>query len=378
MHYDFLLSNKEFKKSKKLVLFCNQSSFDFRRKQYLFDILIDQVKLKRILMPEHGLFSEIQDQGNIGNRAYRNVECISLYDKEEGITKPTKEFLSDSDGFIIDIQDVGVRYFTYTFHLFAILDLISKLNTDLPIFIIDRKNPIGTKCEGSVIQSEYQSFLGPAGLIHRHGLSTGQLCEWYIKRNSLSICLYKIEFPDSKQHLFIPPSPNLPSQNSLNVYPGQCFWEATTFSEGRGTTLPFELVGSPNLSIEIATKISLSFNKLFSDKAFIRPTFFIPVFHKHMNRTCVGWHLFIENDQTYHTILGSLFLMQQSNLYLDNQKFWREGAYEFDSSHTAACLLLGDDDLIGFVDGQISSKLIEDKLISEEENWKLIVAELKS
>ena len=369
MPYNALFSHHKYISAKRIVLFCNQSSYDFSQNNYLFDILIEEGKLHRILMPEHGLFSEYQDQENIGNITYKNIPCISMYNKADSTTGPDTSMFEDADLLLIDVQDVGVRYFTYTTHMFLLLQFLSKKFPAMPVIVIDRPNPTGKKVEGTIIEGRYTSFLGQSGMIHRHGMSAGELCDWYIRQYTLDILLHKVNYFTRHKH-FIPPSPNLPSIQSLEVYPGQCFWEATTFSEGRGTTRPFELFGHPDISFKTSEQISQLFNKKYSGLAFLRPTFFMPVYHKHKDKTCCGWQIMIENPDKYHTLTGTLDIMRWVKSMATEIDLWRPGKYEFDSEATAAQLLIGDDDLIGYVNGEIDETQILDKLISAQKNWE--------
>lgn len=369
MPYTSLFSHQKYISAKRIVLFCNQSSYDFNQKKYLFDMIAEEGKLHRILIPEHGLFSEYQDQENIGNISYKDIPCFSMYNKETETTGPEKWMFEDADLLLIDVQDVGVRYFTYTTHMFLLLQFLSKKFPAMPVIVIDRPNPIGKNVEGTIIEGRYTSFLGQSGMIHRHGMSTGELCDWYIRQYTLDILLHKVNYCTRHKH-FIPPSPNLPSMQSLEVYPGQCFWEATTFSEGRGTTRPFELFGHPDISFKTSEQISQLFNKKYSGLAFLRPTFFMPVYHKHKDKTCCGWQIMIENPDKYHTLTGTLDIMRWVKSMATEIDFWRPGKYEYDSEATAAQLLIGDDDLIGYVNGEIDETQILDKLISAQNNWE--------
>lgn len=350
----------------KVCLFCNQSSFDFEKKKYLFDILIEQNKLAKILLPEHGLFAEIQDQVPIENRTYKNIPCHSLYDKQSHQEQSNLNLFDGIDAILMDIQDVGVRYFTYISHLFYLLSALN--DTKIPIFIIDRPNPIGKKVEGTVIQADYASFLGSKGLIHRHGMSVGDLAKWYVNQNQLSLNITLLDYKNDS-HFFIPPSPNLPTENSLLVYPGQCFWEATTFSEGRGTTRPFEIFGHPHLTIKEIERIAAIYNLEIQGISFLRPTQFKPTFHKHQHQNCFGWQLFVENKEQYHSIFSTLFLMRIVKENCPNLEFWLKGTYEFDSTYTAAQTLIGDDRLIDFVNGKITIQAVKEIFSKAEQDW---------
>ena len=369
MSFSALFDHKIYQRSSKICLLCNQTSFDFGKKRYLFDLIADEGKLYRLLLPEHGLFSEMQDQENVDDAKYRGVQCYSLYNKRMHVTGAEKYMAENCDLVVIDIFDVGVRYYTYSTHMFGLLRMLDIYFAGMPVLILDRPNPAGTRIEGTIIQEEYTSFLGTSGMIHRHGMSTGQLCQRYIKSNKLSIDIHKVAF-DTKYFRFIMPSPNLPASESLMVYPGQCFWEATTLSEGRGTTRPFEIFGHPDLTMEKADQISQIFNQKFLNLAFLRPIKFIPVYHKHKDRTCTGWQLSLQDHLQYHCIFGTLTLMRWVNESLGKEAFWRQGPYEFDSDATAAQLLIGDDDLIAYVNGIKVEGEVMHKLQKSEEGWR--------
>ncbi|HRD82112.1 MAG: DUF1343 domain-containing protein [Saprospiraceae bacterium] len=354
MNYNALFQHPDFAQAKRIVFFGNQSSFDFRRGAYLFDLLIEEGRLLRILAPEHGLFSEMQDQVGKDSHAYRGVECRSLYDSSKLNVVPDAGCFLGADALLVDIPDVGARYFTYTTHLFWLLKSLTDNDIDLPVFLIDRPNPAGTKVEGTPLPERYASFVGLPGLRHRHGMSTGQLADWMLGRLSAEIRLFKIQYVLPPGQMPINPSPNIPHHSTIQVYPGQCFWEATTWSEGRGTTRPFELFGHPDLSRQSCTEMAAAFNARFAGRALLRPTTFIPFFHKHEGRECRGFQLHLLDGAAYPTVFGALFLMRMARERMPEGAFWRPGAYEFDSECTAAQILIGDDLLIEYVNGEVS------------------------
>ena len=369
--YHNLFQHRGFIQSKNIAVFCNQSAFDFNQKKYLIDLLIEEKDLSAILIPEHGLFAEQQDQEKIKNRDYKGIPCISMYNKAGLAANTIEEHLTQTDALIVDIRDVGVRYYTYTNHLFQLLSIIDKKSIQIPLFIINRNNPIGSKIEGTLIKPEYASLLGEEGILHRHGMNLDKLCDWYVHKASLNLNLINIKISSHSTH-FIPPSPNLPTVNSLHVYPGQCLWEATTFSEGRGTTTPFELFGHPKLSITFTQWLAMKFNRKFIGLAFLRPTSFIPTHHKHQGLICQGWQLHLEDKESYHTIFSTLFLMRIIREEFPALNFWLPGAYEFDSPLTAAQTLIGDDNLIEYVNGNQREAIIL-KLFKESENtWSTL------
>ena len=370
MNYNALFQHPEFAEKKHIVFFGNQSSYDFQRGAYLFDLLIQEHRLLRMLAPEHGLFSEMQDQIGKDSHTYRGVECRSLYDSAKLSVLPDVGCFIGADALLVDIPDVGARYFTYTTHLFWLLQSLSDNGIDLPVFIIDRPNPAGTKVEGTRLPERYASFVGLPGLLHRHGMSTGQLAAWMLGRLSSPVRVFTIPYPLPPGEILINPSPNIPQHSTIQVYPGQCFWEATTWSEGRGTTRPFEVVGHPDLSWTSCIEMAAAFHARFAGQALLRPLVFIPFFHKHEGRECRGfqWHLL--DGAAYHTIFGTLYLMRMARERMSEGEFWRPGSYEFDSECTAAQILIGDDVLIGYVNGEVSEAEVLMRLEAEEKAFE--------
>lgn len=369
MHYKYLFDQPAFGAARRIVFFGNQSSFDFFSGRYLFDMLIEQKRLLRMLIPEHGLFSELQDQVGRDDGTYHGVECRSLYDTEKQNVMPDPSCFQGADALLVDIPDVGARYFTYTTHLYWMLKCLIDNAIDLPVFIIDRPNPAGSKVEGAPLDARYASFVGVEGLLHRHGMSTAQLAGWMQRRLGSSVEWIRIPWPASLEDIPISPSPNIPHLSAIRVYPGQCFWEATTFSEGRGTTRPFELFGHPDLPWTACTSLAAQFNRKFSRQAMLRPVKFIPGFHKHQDLVCHGFQLHLLDAATYHSVFGSLYIMRAIMPHFGREGFWRPGAYEFDSPCTAAQVLIGDDLLIGYVEGVVAEAEVMMHLRTEEARW---------
>lgn len=370
MHYGPLFQHPAFQKARRIVFFGNQSSYDFKAGAYLFDLLIYQKRLWRILAPEHGLFSEMQDQEGRDSGLYHGVECRSLYDTGKQQVVPQPSCFEGADALLVDIPDVGARYFTYATHLYWLLRCLRDNQLSLPVFLIDRPNPAGSKVEGTPLEARYASFVGLEGLVHRHGLSTGQLAQWMLHRLGGSVDLIPIPYALPTGALPIQPSPNIPHWSTVQAYPGQCLWEATTWSEGRGTTRPFELFGHPDLPWAVCQEMAAHFNRRFAGQALLRPLRFIPFFHKHQGQECQGFQLHLLDAEAYHCLFGSLYLLRLARAHFGSQAFWRPGTYEFDSPCTAAQVLIGDELLIGYVDGEVPEADVLQHLASAEEGWR--------
>ncbi|MEI9809593.1 MAG: exo-beta-N-acetylmuramidase NamZ domain-containing protein [Bacteroidota bacterium] len=200
---------------------------------------------------------------------------ISLYNSTDHSLTASREQLAALDTIIIDIQDAGSRYYTYTVTVWLLLQKITALHLDLTIIVLDKPNPAGRQVEGTRINNEYASFIGLEGLPHRHGLTIAELCNYFREKlqGKWELIVSTIR---KKEIVFIPPSPNIPSVNTCWVYSGQCLWEGTNISEGRGTTLPFETIGAPFLNWVFAEDWNAAHHSLYNKNCYIRPLLFIP------------------------------------------------------------------------------------------------------
>lgn len=370
-----LLADKTFQKQTKVGLLCNQVSFDFVSQKYLFEILNQKRVLKRLFVPEHGLFGELQDQEKLNQTdvytdlGFEEVEVKSLYQKDENSLAPKQADLVDLEAILIDIQDVGCRYFTFTSTIFYLFEALVKYQLSTKIFILNRPNPAGEGIEGTPISNKYASFIGLEGLPHRHGMNIAELCMYFKQRLHAKFDLHIIsdESISRVNPLIINPSPNIPNEITPLIYAGQCLFEGTNWSEGRGTTRPFEMVGSPNISWKSLSQIAEKHNKKWGEKAVLRPLSFIPTFHKFAGETCQGFQLHLLDTTNYHSLLHSLEIIRDLAEVCDD--FWRKGKYEFGSDKTAIELLAGDKDLLDFLHGKQTLHFISEKLQTTENEW---------
>lgn len=358
-----------------LGLLCNQVSFDFVSQQYLFQILSEKKILKRLFVPEHGLFGELQDQEKLKEThvyeslGLQGVEVVSLYQHNEKSLAPEVAHLTNLDAIVIDIQDVGCRYFTFTSTIYYLFESLVKHKLSPQIFVLNRPNPAGRQVEGTLITTKYASFIGLEGLPHRHGMNIAELCFYFQEKlnTNLNICVIEDDAETTINPISINPSPNIPNQITPLIYAGQCLFEGTTLSEGRGTTRPFEVIGSPDFSWQEMSHVCHKINKDWGGKAVLRPLKFIPTFHKFVGEICTGFQLHLLDAQNYHSLLHSLSIIRE--LARIKKDLWRKGKYEFGSEKTAIELLVGDDDLLDFLYGNTSLTIIQEKLQEAENQW---------
>lgn len=374
---NFILNLEAYTGAKTGIL-TNHTGYDFKE-GYHFISLAKELAIVRVFIPEHGLFAELQDQVSGSRLKYfgQDLDFCNLYGDSETSLVPSDDKLLDLEVIIIDIRDVGSRYYTFLTTAYYILERLSQLKKTLSIpeiIIFDSPNPIGKKVEGSPLLENYSSFVGVQSVLHRHGLTPAGLMEYYNDEMKLSLILNVIKpgryHPKEYNHLtWIPPSPNIPSITSCLIYPGQCLLEGTNLSEGRGTTRPFEIFGAPYLKLD--DKIISEAMSNFNDGSFhLRSLRFVPTFHKHKDLICNGYHLIVLDSEKFHSLLFTLCLLKNLMQSYMNEFQFLDGVYEFRSDKHAIELLVGDPKLLDFIKGKDSIDSIKEYLRVEEEKWK--------
>lgn len=364
----------------RIGLYCNQTAWE-PETGYLFQALAERGNLRRIFLPEHGLFAELQDQVPLGTadaaRVYGflgagDTEFVSLYGHDENSLTVREEYLADLDALIVDIQDVGARYYTFLTTLSYIFDVLARRKFALTVYILDRPNPAGRQVEGIALPEAYASFVGRPGVPHRHGLTIGELARFFYHDAG---CAFPLEIIPCRKKDFernpgdppacawnIPPSPNMPGPRTPLLYSGQCLWEGTELSEGRGTTRPFEIFGAPYCDFVFREKGPAA------PGAMLRPLAFLPAFHKHAGTTCFGFQILLDG-RPYHSLAHSLRLLRFFRENSGDLFEWRKGPYEFRSDRPAIELLAGDPDLLDYLRGETSFERAAEAMAAGEEAW---------
>ncbi|KAF1080071.1 MAG: Protein YzbB [Candidatus Rifleibacterium amylolyticum] len=275
-------------------------------------------QLTRIFTPEHGFTSDAPDGEHVADSRESDlgVEIISLYGPNK---KPDRELLNDIDLLIYDIQDLGVRFYTYISTLRNILDAASEVG--LPVIILDRPDVMGGRTvEGPMLEPEFTSFVGHLPIALRYGLTPGELAKWWHARNGMNnelsvVCCEDYRCPTEFDELNFPwfkPSPSMPDVATALMYPGTCLFEGTNISEGRGSDHPFRNLGAPFIN---ADKWLECIKPLLSDKVSATTCSFVPTFSKFTGETCFGIRLSSEHpiDDAVYTGVAALWSLAQSH-----------------------------------------------------------------
>jgi uncharacterized protein YbbC (DUF1343 family) len=292
--------------------------------------------------PEHGFAGAAQDMVGVGTSDTTEIPVYSLYGDDAEDLSPKPEWLRDLDAIVIDLQDVGSRYYTYVWTAALTMKVAAAVGTD--VVVLDRPNPLGgARVEGAPQREAYLSFVGLYPVAVRHGLTIAELMQWvcdreHIDRNALHVVSMdgwtrSMEWRDTALP-WVMPSPNMPTLDTALVYPGGCLVEGTKLSEGRGTTRPFELWGAPGLDTSPALELDLH-------GVTLRPAEFTPTFHKHAGQRCTGVQVHVTDPwvfRPYETYLRMLAAVLPS---LPAEERWRTEVYEFVSDRPAIDLLTG-------------------------------------
>ena len=238
--------------NKSVGLLVNHSSLV--NNTHLIDTLISRnIYIKKIFSPEHGFTGNIERGKTVNEDTLiideRIIPIISMYGKSR---IPTKESMKGLDIIIFDIQDVGARFYTYISAMHNMMNICAELG--ISFLVLDRPNPNSGYIDGPVLEMEYQSYIGMHEIPIVHALTVGELAtmikgeKWIENSDKLDLEVIKVDGWDHTMEYELPirPSPNLPNQQSILLYPSLCLFEQTTVSIGRGTSYPFQVIGHPN------------------------------------------------------------------------------------------------------------------------------------
>jgi uncharacterized protein YbbC (DUF1343 family) len=324
-----------------------------RRGRHLLSVLEELGASPRLIFaPEHGLDATAQAEESVGSEAAEGkTPIISLYGKTKDALVPSAEHLAEIDLLLIDLADVGSRYYTYAWT--ALLAARAAAAASIHTVVLDRPNPISgdpTTLEGAPQQDGFLSFVGLEALPIRHALSIGELVAQFMERDGKALgaegALSVVSMLGWERNRgaeawgrpFVMPSPNMPTAETALVYPGGCLIEGTNLSEGRGTTAPFQLVGAPFLDGEALAEALIASG---SPGVQVRPVAFRPTFEKHAGQTCRGVMLHVTNPLLFRPVATYLRLIALARAQAPEAFAFRNTPYEFETEVPAFDLLTG-------------------------------------
>lgn len=326
----------------------------------------------RLFGPEHGLRGEAQMMVAVDHAVDSDtgIPVQSLYGADFASLSPAADAVRDLDLILIDVQDVGARYYTYVATALKLCEMATELGVN--VLVLDRPNPIGRKREGPGIDPGFHSFVGELAVPQRHGLSVAELFTWAVKqgrnlRYEILGCegwdpharLREDDFPWSM------PSPNMPTLETAIVYPGGCLLEATNISEGRGTTRPFELFGAPWID---SAKLQRTLQDAELPGVAWRRASFMPTFDKFAGIGCSGLQLHVTDHARFLPLRSYGAIILAVARQHPEHFAWRPGAYEFVEDIPAIDLLAGSPRLRAMIEDEGD--------FDDVESWALCPPEL--
>lgn len=349
---DILIASEfQILKNKSVGLLCNQASIA-RDHQHIVDVFKTahqdgRFELRCLIGPQHGLWGHTQDnmiewQGYSDRRI--GVPVYSLYGEHR---EPTAEMLDGVETLVVDLQDVGAKYYTFIWSLF--LSMKACLERGIEVVVLDRPNPInGEQVEGPFYNHDFKSFVGLESLAIRHGMTIGEIADYFKSEFYPESKLTVVEMENWRRSMWFEdtglpwamPSPNIPVADSCVVYPGMCLLEATNISEGRGTTRPFELFGASWMN---GWKFTAELQKYHLPGVVFRPLEFQPTFHKHAGQICGGCFIHVTDRQAFRPFLTTIAMLHAVIKFHPEAFEWKAPPYEYEYEKMPFDILVGND-----------------------------------
>lgn len=331
---------------------CHPASVDAELRHALDLLQAAGARIVAIFGPEHGARGEAQDMEDVEDISLDprlGVPVHSLYGATFESLTPRPEQLAGLDALVIDLQDVGARYYTFVWTMALCMGAAGKVG--VRVLVCDRPNPLdGLTTEGNLIKPSFESFVGLHPVPNRHGLTPGEVARFVQRRRGVECELDIVSMRGWRREMYfedtglpwVYPSPNMPTVDTALVYPGMCLVEATELSEGRGTCRPFEVAGAPGIDPE-ALAADLSRQNLAGCR--FRPLYFRPKFQKHAGGTCGGVQIHITDRRQFDSYAVGVAFLQSVKRVAPDAFAWRAKPYEFVADIPAIDLLAGDDKL---------------------------------
>jgi len=340
--------------------------------------------LNALFGPQHGFYGEKQDnmvESDDFTDSSTGLMTFSLYGKTRRLTP---KMIESFDIILIDLQDVGVRVYTFLTTLCYLLEDLSDYKNKT-IIVLDRPNPTGRAVDGLTLQEGWESFVGITSIPMQHGLTLAEFAMWYKNEKKLEVNLSIIPmkgyipenitgaWPDSR--VWVQPSPNMPGLYTVRPYAGTVILEGTTISEARGTTRPLSMLGHPDVEWEsVLTWLKEKAPETIQG-CLLRKVFFQPTFHKFANRLTPGFEIITEG-RFYNSLTFKPYLLIASILKAIRQnhpklKLWTDPPYEYEYQNKPVDVITGGKFFREWVESENSSvKGLDLKIKNDTNLWK--------
>jgi uncharacterized protein YbbC (DUF1343 family) len=345
--------------------------------------MLGDIRLTAAFGPQHGLRGDKQDN-MIESPDFvdprHGIPAFSLYGK---VRRPTPEMLESFDVLLVDLQDLGCRIYTFITTLRYVLEAAAQHGKS--VWVLDRPNPAGRPAEGLRLRGGWESFVGAGPLPMRHGLTMGELANWFVAHLGLDLDQRVVPmegWQPSKgpgfgwpvDRSWINPSPNAPSVSMARCYAGTVMLEGTTLSEGRGTTRPLEVLGAPDIDARRLLEKMHALAPGWIAGCRLRECWFEPTFHKHAGKLCSGLQIHVDDPGYAHEAFRPWRLVALAFKALralqPGYPLWRDFPYEYEEGRLAIDLINGSELLRKWVDDPAATPADLDALAGgDEQAW---------
>jgi uncharacterized protein YbbC (DUF1343 family) len=346
---------------------------------------LDGLTLTAAFGPQHGLRGDKQDNMIESPDFVDPVHRIPVYSLYGEVRRPTRPMMESFDVLLVDLQDLGCRIYTFITTLRYVLEAAAEHRKS--VWVLDRPNPVGRPIEGLTLRAGWESFVGAGPMPMRHGLTLGELGQWFVRTLKLDVDYRVISMegwrPDDApgygwpmhERTWINPSPNAPNLSMARCYAGTVMLEGTTLSEGRGTTRPLELFGAPDIDASALRQTMQALAPQWLRGCRLRECWFEPTFHKHVGKLCAGIQIHVDDPAYHHDgfrpwRLQALAFKALRKLQSD-YPLWRDFPYEYEHDRLAIDLINGGESLRQWVDDPVATPAdLEALAMSDEQAWR--------
>ncbi len=310
-------------------------------------------RLKYLVGPQHGIDGVLQDNMKESTHSVDFLTGLRTYSLYSEIREPSAEMMEEIDTLIFDLPMVGCRVYTFKYTLAACLRAAKRAMKK--VVVLDRPNPIGGEVvEGRCLDPNIKSLVGEFPIPLRHGLTMGELALYFNKDIGAELEVVKMKgwnpamYWQDLQRPWVYTSPNLPTFEAVLFYPGMVLFEGTNVSEGRGTTLPFQLMGAPYIENEYKFTQHVQSLSNSMEGIYLRPAVFQPTFNKGKDQVCRGVHLHVTDPYKIRSVNLALTLLKAFMDFGGDKFCWALPPYEYEYERLPIALLMGSDKIIDY------------------------------
>jgi uncharacterized protein YbbC (DUF1343 family) len=346
---------------------------------------LGDIRITAAFGPQHGLRGDKQDNMIETPDAVDEALGIPVFSLYGEVRRPTAQMMETFDVLMVDLQDLGCRVYTFATTLRYVLEAAAR--SSKKVWVLDRPNPAGRPVEGTKLREGWESFVGAGAMPMRHGLTLGEMARWFVRRFGIDVECEVIAMDGWQpaappghgwplgERAWVNPSPNAAGLGMARCYAGTVMLEGTTFSEGRGTTRPLELLGAPDIDARALLAAMHEIAPSWMRGCRLRPCWFEPTFHKHAGKTCRGLQIHVEDAAYDHDAFRPWRLVALAFKALrklaPDYPLWRDFPYEYETDRRAIDVINGGGLLREWVDDRAAGAPdLEALAAPDERTWR--------